>query len=163
MVISSNMSTLKSKVLKIWIISYKSSRYSWTCGFSTPFSKLNRDTETSNGRDLRDHHIMNPLPWTETPSTKPSCSNHHQCVLECVQEWGMHNFWSPVQCLSALWIKNFFLIANWNLPSFILKLLSLALSLHILTKSPFPTLLYLLGTGRCCQVSPEPFLFWQVL
>ena len=29
------------------------------------------------GRDLEDHLVPSPLPWTETPSTRPGCSKPH--------------------------------------------------------------------------------------
>jgi len=29
------------------------------------------------GRDLKDHLVPTPLPWAETPSTKPRCSKPH--------------------------------------------------------------------------------------
>jgi len=45
------------------------------------------------------------------------------------------------QGLTTLRVKNFFLIANLNLPSFSLKPLPLVLSLHALVKSPSPAFL----------------------
>ena len=54
------------------------------------------------------------------------------------------------QCLTNLRAKNFFLIANLNLPSSSLKPLCLILSLHGLVKSPSPAFLY-----------PPAFRYWK--
>jgi len=48
---------------------------------------------------------------------------------------------SLLQCLTTLAVKDFFLISDLNLPSFSLKPLLLALSLHALAKSPSPAFL----------------------
>jgi len=45
------------------------------------------------------------------------------------------------QCFTTLTVKNFFLISNLNLPSFILQPFPLVLSLHTLVKSPSPSFL----------------------
>ena len=62
------------------------------------------------------------------------------------------------QCLTTLWVKNFLLISNLNLPSFSLKLLLLVLSLHDPVKSPLQ--LYCsphLNTGRLQSGLPGDF------
>ena len=46
-----------------------------------------------------------------------AAQSHIQPGLECLQEWGIHNLLrQPVQCITMLWVKNFFLISNLNLP-----------------------------------------------
>jgi len=51
--------------------------------------------------------------------------------------------------LTTLTVNHFFLVPNLNLPSFSLKPLPLALSLHALVKSPSPALSQApSGTGR---------------
>jgi len=52
--------------------------------------------------------------------------------LECLQGWGIHSLLGqPVQCVTTLWVKNFLLISNLNLPCLSLKPFPLVLSLTI--------------------------------
>ena len=52
-----------------------------------------------------------------------AAQSHIQPGLECLQGWGIPNvLGQPVQCVTTLWVKNFLLIANLNLPCLSLKL-----------------------------------------
>jgi len=63
------------------------------------------------------------------------------------------------QCFTTLVVKNFFLIAHLNLPSFSLEPFPLVLSLQTLVKSPSPSFLSApSGTGSCSKVSSQPSL-----
>ena len=42
-------------------------------------------------KDLKDHLVSIPLPWTGSPTTKPGCQSHIQPGFECLQGWGTHN------------------------------------------------------------------------
>jgi len=51
-----------------------------------------------------------------------AAQSHIQPGLECLQGWGIQNLLGqPVQCVTTLWVKNFFLISNLNLPCLSLK------------------------------------------
>ena len=46
-----------------------------------------------------------------------AAQSHIQPGLECLQGWGIHSLLGqPVQCVTTLWVKNFLLISNLNLP-----------------------------------------------
>jgi len=46
-----------------------------------------------------------------------AAQSHIQPGLECLQGWGIHSLLGqPVQCVTILWVKNFPLISNLNLP-----------------------------------------------
>ena len=46
-----------------------------------------------------------------------AAQSHIQPGLECLQGWGIHSLLGqPVQCVTTLWVKNFRLISNLNLP-----------------------------------------------
>ena len=59
--------------------------------------------------------------------------SHIQPGLECFQGWGIHtSLGNLFQCVTTLWVKNFLLIANLNLPCLGLKPFPLVLSLSTL-------------------------------
>jgi len=60
------------------------------------------------------------------------------------------------QGLTTLRVKNFFITANLNLPSFSLKPLPLVLSLHALVRSPSISCWPLQALAGCSEVSLEP-------
>ena len=67
-----------------------------------------------------------------------AAQSHIQPGLECLQGWGIHSLLGqPVRCVTTLWVKNFLLISNLNLPCPSLKPFSLVLSLSTLV-------------NRCC-------------
>ena len=69
--------------------------------------------------------------------------------LEHLQGWVIHSFLgSPCQSLITIAAKNFFLVFGLNIPPFILKLLSLVLTLQSLMKSLSP---------------PFHFVCWKVI
>ena len=52
-------------------------------------------------------------------SLDQAAQSHSQPGHECLQRRGIHNLLGqPVQCISTLWVKNFLLISNLNLPTF---------------------------------------------
>ena len=100
-------------------------------------------------------------PWAGTASTSPGCSQSRP-----TWPWALPGRGKP-QLLWATWArvsppswgKNFFLIANRNLPSFSSEPLPLVLSLHPLVKSPSPSFLSApSGTDSCSKVTSEPSL-----
>ena len=51
-----------------------------------------------------------------------AAQSHIQPGLECLQGWGIHSLLGqPVQCVTTLWVKNFLLVSNLNLPCLSLK------------------------------------------
>ena len=83
------------------------------------------------------------------PLDQPAQS-HIQPGLERLQEWDIHNLLGqPVQCVTTLWVKNFLLISNLNLPCLSLKPFPLVLSLSTLVNSHSPSCLY------------APFKYWK--
>ena len=99
-------------------------------------------------------HNAHPVP---TPCYVQSChppaqaaQSHIQPGLECLQGWGIHSLLGqPIQCITTLWVKNFFLISNLNLPCLSLKPFPLALSPSTLVNSHTPSCLY------------APFKYWK--
>jgi len=59
-----------------------------------------------------------------------AAQSHIQPGLECLQGWGIHSLLAqPVQCFTTLWVEDFLLISNLNLPGLTLKPFPLALSI----------------------------------
>ena len=79
-----------------------------------------------------------PLPWAGTPLPSSGCPGSHPWLW--VPPGMGHPQFSGKQCqgLTTLWVKNFLLISNLNLPSSSLKLLPLVIALQFLIKSPSP-------------------------
>jgi len=95
------------------------------------------------GMDLKDNLVPTPLPWAETPYTRTrllkATSN---LALNTAREGApTASLGNLCQCLTTLIVKNFFLMASTNLPSFSSKPLPLGLSLQTLVKSPSPAFL----------------------
>ena len=79
-----------------------------------------------------------------------AAQSHIQPGLESLQGWGIHNILGqPVQCVTTLWVKNFLLTSNLNLPCLSLKPFPLVLSLSTLVNSPSSSWLY------------APFKYWK--
>ena len=79
-----------------------------------------------------------------------AAQSHIQPGLECLQGWGIHSLLGqPVQCVTILWVKNFLLISNQNLPCLSLKPFLLVLSPSTLINSRSPSCLY------------APFKYWK--
>jgi len=71
-----------------------------------------------------------------------AAQSHIQPGLQCLQGWGIHSLLGqPVQCVTTLWVKNFLLISNLNLPCLSLKPFPLVLSLSTLVNSCSPSCL----------------------
>jgi len=59
-----------------------------------------------------------------------AAQSHIQPRLECLQGWVIHSLLGqPVQCVTTLWVKNFLLISNLNLPCLSLRPFPLVLPL----------------------------------
>jgi len=86
----------------------------------------------SVGGDLIGHLISTPLPYARLPPTVSDCPGSHPTCLECLQGWDIQFLWATCVSSSGLWVKNFLLTSNWNLPSFSLKLFTLSYQYHIL-------------------------------
>ena len=87
-----------------------------------------------------------------------AAQSHIQPGLECLQGWGIHSLLGqPVQCVTTLWVKNFFLISNLNLPCPSLKLFPLVLSLSTLVNNP-PV--YTLQCRPLCEASNQAGAQW---
>ena len=80
-----------------------------------------------------------------------AAQSHIQPGLECLQRWGIHNLLGqPVPVVfTTLWVKNFPLISNLNLPCLSLKPFPLVLSLSTHVNSCSPSCLY------------APFKYWK--
>ena len=109
---------------------------------------------------LKDH--LSQIPWNE--------QGHlllHQ-VLTAPPVWPRVSpgMWHPTslsnlcQCITALAVKNFFLISQQNLPSFSLKPFPLVMSQQILLKSLSPSFLFLpFRYWKAALRSPQSLLF----
>ena len=79
-----------------------------------------------------------------------AAQSHIQPGLECLQGWGIHSLLGqPVQCVTTLCVKNFFLISNLNLPCLILRPFPLVLSLSAHVNNHAHSCLY------------APFKYWK--
>ena len=66
-----------------------------------------------------------------------AAQSHIQSGLECLQGWGIHSLCGNLfQCVTNLYLKNFLLKSNLNLPCLNLKPFPLVLSLST-CKQPF--------------------------
>ena len=90
-----------------------------------------------------------------------AAQSHIQPGLECLQGWGIHSLLGqPVQCITTLWVKNFLLISNLNLPLCQLK----TIPPYPITTHPHMQLFPLLFIRSVQvleghnEVSPEPSL-----
>ena len=93
-----------------------------------------------------DHAVPTPCYVQGRQPAAQAAQSHIQPGLECLQGWGIHSLLGqPVQCITTLWVNNFLLISNLNLPCLSLKPLPLVLSLSTLINSHFPSLQILEG------------------
>ena len=89
-----------------------------------------------------------------------AAQSHIQPGLQCLQGWGIHSLLGqPVQCVITLWVENFLLISNLNLPSQYKTIPSCPITVHP-RKQPFPFLfiLSLQVLEGHNEVSPQPSL-----
>ena len=71
------------------------------------------------GRDLKDHLVPTPCHGQRHLPLDQGAQSPIQPGLEHCQGWGTHSCsGQPVQRLTSLTVKSFFLISNLNLPSF---------------------------------------------
>ena len=102
-------------------------------------------------KDHNDHLVPTPCYVQGRQPADQAAQSHIQPGLECLQGWGIHSLLGqPVQCITTLWVKNFLLISNPNLPSQF-KPFPLVLSLSILINSRSPSCSY------------TPFKYWKSL
>ena len=101
-------------------------------------------------KDHNDHLVSTPCYVQGHQPADQAAQSHIQPGLECLQGWGIHSLLGqPVQCVTTLWGKNFFLRSNLNLPYLSLKPFPLVLSLPTLINSRSPSCLY------------APFKYWK--
>ena len=87
-------------------------------------------------KDHSDHAVPTPCYVQGRQPAAQAAQSHIQPGLECLQGWGIHSLLGqPVQCLTTLWVKNFLLISNINLPCLSLKPFPLVLSQSTLLNS----------------------------
>jgi len=68
-------------------------------------------------KDHNAHPVPTPCYVQGHQPAAQAAQSHIQPGLECLQGWGIHSLpGQPVQCITTLWVKNFFLISNLNLP-----------------------------------------------
>jgi len=76
------------------------------------------------------HCIPTPCCVQGRQPAAQAAQSHIQPGLECLQGWGIYSLLGqPVQCVTTLWVKNFRLISNLNLLSFLLLIFLLQLLL----------------------------------
>ena len=69
-------------------------------------------------KDHNAHPVPTPCYVQGRQPADQAAQSHIQPGLECLQGWGIHSLLGqPVQCVTTLWVKNFLLISNLNLPS----------------------------------------------
>jgi len=74
-------------------------------------------------KDQNAHLVSTPCYVQSCQPPDQAAQSHIQPGLECLQGGGIHSLLGqPVQCVTTLWVKNFFLISNLNLPCPSLKL-----------------------------------------
>jgi len=67
-------------------------------------------------KDHSAHPVPTPCYVQGLQPADQAAQSHIQPGLECLQGWGIHSLLGqPVQCITTLWVKNFFLISNLNL------------------------------------------------
>ena len=69
-------------------------------------------------KDHNDHPVSTPCCVQGCQPPDQAAQSHIQPGLECLQGWGIHSLLGqPVQCVTTLWVKNFLLTSNLNLPT----------------------------------------------
>ena len=90
--------------------------------------------------DHNAHPVPTPCYVQGRQPADQAAQSHIQPGLECLQGWGIHSLLGqPVQCVTTLWVKNFLLISNLNLPCLSLRPFPLVLSLSTLVNSHSPS------------------------
>jgi len=80
-------------------------------------------------KDHNDHLIPTSCYVQGPQPADQAAQSHIQPGLQCLQGWGTHSLLGqPVQCVTTLWVKNFLLISNLNLPCLSLRPFPLVLS-----------------------------------
>ena len=112
-------------------------------------------------KDHNDHPVPTPCYVQGHQPADQAAQSHIQPGLECLQGWGIHSLLGqPVQCITTLWVKNFFLISNLNLPCLSLKPFPHVLSLSTLVNSRYPSCLYAPSKSwKAAMRSPHSLLF----
>jgi len=73
-------------------------------------------------KDHSDHRVSTPCYVQGHQPADQAAQRHIPPGLECLQGWGIHSLLGqPVRCITTLWVKNFLLISNLNLPYLSLK------------------------------------------
>ena len=117
--------------LGVWIIESYNHRMAWVA------------------KDHNAHPVPTPCYVQGRQPADQAAQSHIQPGLECLQGWGIHSLLGqPVKCVTTLWVKNFFLMSNLNIPCPSLKLFPLVLSLSTLTAIPPPVYMLTSSTGR---------------
>jgi len=89
-------------------------------------------------KDHNDHLVSTPCCVQGRQPAAQAAQSHIQPGPECLQGWDIHSLLGqPVQCITTLWVKNFLLISNLNLPCLSLKPFPLVLSLSTLFRLNF--------------------------
>ena len=71
-------------------------------------------------KNHNDHRVLTPCYVQGHQPPDQAALSHIQPGLECLQGWGIHSLLGqPIQCVTTLWVKNFFLISNLNLPKWV--------------------------------------------
>jgi len=110
-------------------------------------------------KDHSAHPVPTPCYVQGHQPAAQAAQSHIQPGLECLQGWGIHSLLGqPVQCVTTLCVKNFFLVSNLHVPCFSLKLFPLVLSLSTLVNSHIPPVYMLLPSiGR----PPSVFVYYS--
>jgi len=73
-------------------------------------------------KDHNAHPVPTPCYVQGRQPADQAAQSHIQPGLDSLQGWGIHSLHGqPVQCVTTLWVKNFFLIPNLNLPISVLS------------------------------------------
>jgi len=100
--------------------------------------------------NLQDHLVPTPLAMSRVATQWIRLLRASiQPGLEHLQGWGICSSGQLCQCLTTIWVKDFFLTSSLNLLSFSLKPFHLVLTLsdHVKSQSP------------CCLI--VPFKYWK--
>jgi len=105
-------------------------------------------------KDHNNHGVSTPCYVQGHQPPDQAAQSHIQPGLECLQGWGIHSLLGqPVQCVTALWVKNFLLISNLNLSCRSLKRFPLVLSLFPRSSQNFTHLCS--GYQGCATIAPS--------
>ena len=89
-------------------------------------------------KDHNAHPVPTPCYVQGHQPANQAAQSHIQPGLECLQGWSIHNLpGQPVQCVTTLCVKKFFLISNLNLPCLSLRSFPFVLSPSTLAEVQF--------------------------